>query len=395
MVFMIPTLDEVERIAGLEDPVIRNLQITQCYAELSRGFAERTGLRANWCTFATWASRQAGQSIRKEDLRRALERILADLAAARQPEEEIAASVIAAEVQRAGIERGPADIQAALQEAVEIRGAVDRASQAVGRGNQKVFAELGREFARFIAGFLNDGEPDPQKLERFCGSLRPGEPPEGQRHLCQAFTRYYRAFFVEDAKLRAELLFHANIEIGFHEQTRLQPEIAAALDAAFIDAVGFTRRLVTAVFPVVGWLVLLKWLIRRLLGRETAFDRAIQTLLAAARLRLRQALTETIMTIQLPPDLQVRLGQDLTAGFPEILRQLSDPELRGLLEQLDPTPDSTVGSGALDWADLPDRLHFIIDLFRCYQESAELFTAPFTPEQTAELKAGRLPPGRL
>ena len=73
-----PTVADVERIAALRDPVVRNLQITQCYCELSRLFAARTGGEpANWCTFATWASKQAGQTIRKEDLERAFERVFA------------------------------------------------------------------------------------------------------------------------------------------------------------------------------------------------------------------------------------------------------------------------------------------------------------------------------
>src|SRR3954451_19338809 len=63
-----PTVADVERIAALGDPVVRNLQITQCYCELSRTFAGLTGGGpANWCTFATWASRQAGETIRQED----------------------------------------------------------------------------------------------------------------------------------------------------------------------------------------------------------------------------------------------------------------------------------------------------------------------------------------
>lgn len=53
--------------------------------------------------------------------------------------------------------------------------------------------------------------------------------------LRRAFRRYYAALFEPDAKLRAELLLLGNIEVGYHEQTRLQPEIVAALDAAVID----------------------------------------------------------------------------------------------------------------------------------------------------------------
>ncbi|MBD0289136.1 MAG: hypothetical protein ICV79_27515, partial [Flavisolibacter sp.] len=52
-------------------------------------------------------------------------------------------------------------------------------------------------------------------------------------------------------------------------------------------------------------------------------------------------------------------------------------------------------SGATDWADLKEQLHFIADLFRCYHEAPVLFNAPFTPEQIAALKPGRIPKGEL
>jgi len=44
----IPTVAEVDRIAALADPVLRNLQITQCYHELALTMAARTGVCANW-----------------------------------------------------------------------------------------------------------------------------------------------------------------------------------------------------------------------------------------------------------------------------------------------------------------------------------------------------------
>lgn len=73
--FTIPTIADVEAIAAIVDPVIRNLRITQCYHELSAVHAGRCSPGANWCTFATWASRQAGQTIRKEDLVRTIARL--------------------------------------------------------------------------------------------------------------------------------------------------------------------------------------------------------------------------------------------------------------------------------------------------------------------------------
>ena len=57
----------MRRIAAIRNPVIRNLEITHAYSLLAAAVAARSGQGANWCTFATWASRQAGRTIRGED----------------------------------------------------------------------------------------------------------------------------------------------------------------------------------------------------------------------------------------------------------------------------------------------------------------------------------------
>lgn len=101
------------------------------------------------------------------------------------------------------------------------------------------------------------------------------------------------------------------------------------------------------------------------------------------------------MTLSFPPDVRLRLGHDLTAAFPDSLKVIENADLLAMLKQIDPTPDSPRDSGAVDWADLPDRLHFIVDLFRCYHESANLLEAPFSSDQTMALKAGTVPAGQL
>ena len=85
--------------------------------------------------------------------------------------------------------------------------------------------------------------------DRFLDGLRPGDPPDGQRYLRQAFTHYERARAEHDAKARAELAVLANLEIGFHEQTRLQPQIREALDAPSATKEDLGRRALDAVFP--------------------------------------------------------------------------------------------------------------------------------------------------
>ncbi|MBK9097029.1 MAG: hypothetical protein IPM14_02690 [bacterium] len=70
-----PTVEDVARIVSIGDPVVRNLNITQGYYELSQAMSKYTDGNPNWCTFAVWASKQAGQSIRKEDLSRTFENL--------------------------------------------------------------------------------------------------------------------------------------------------------------------------------------------------------------------------------------------------------------------------------------------------------------------------------
>ena len=44
---------------------------------------------------------------------------------------------------------------------------------------------------------------------------------------------------------------------------------------------------------------------------------------------------------------------------------------------------------------LGERIHFIADLFRVYQERPNLLSDPFTAEQVAVIKSGGRPAGRL
>jgi hypothetical protein len=133
----------------------------------------------------------------------------------------------------------------------------------------------------------------------------------------------------------------------------------------------------------------------RLLGRLNEFDTAVEAFVTIIQREAQRIITEYMMTIELPHNKRLRLGEDLPASFPSILQHISNPNLLALLSQIDPTPDSTRDSGADFWGDLPDRIHFIADMFRCYQQSPDLFEPPFTDEQTITLKEGRLPEGRL
>ncbi|WP_146010916.1 hypothetical protein [Siphonobacter sp. BAB-5405] len=389
-VMNLPTPDEVGIIAGEGDPVLRNLQITQCYYELSAAFLERTGPLANWCTFATWASRQAGQTIRKEDLKRTLE---AELSARLRNDSALA--LLTSLLKEMGAHIKTEELEHLLWKKI-ITQSIERSSEAVARGNQKVFEEIGYEFARFEGTCLNDLIYTPESIERFCQNLRTGLPPEGQRYLQQAFTHYYESFFETDLRKKAELQLLANLEIGFHEQTRLQPEIQASLESVLLlDTERVKQRIREILFPAGSLISYLRMLVQKMLGRKAAFEQTLDDVMQRVVGQIRLLITSHLLTLTVPPNVRLRLGQDLTSLFPENLRSLSNERLRILLAQIDPTLDSVRESGALDWANLPERLQFIADFFRCYQESVELLEAPFTVLQVQTLKQGRVPQGRL
>jgi hypothetical protein len=382
---------EVERIAALADPVVRNLQITQCYCELSRALAARTGGGpANWCTFATWASKQAGQTIREEDLARAFERLFAE-----SPQATGAHSAAAASMTDLGADGdgGPDGVRDAVWRALLPTSAFDRASDAVARGNLRVFAEIGPAVARLLALPTAGGAIDPAAFGAFHDNLRPGEPPNGQAYLRQAFTAYAAALGASDPKRRAELMLLANVAIGLHEQTRLQPQITEAMNAAFEEPVKLRRELVRDLLSQgIGSAVRL--VLELVPGRATTVKTVLDDLDAQVKLIAREAITELLMTLALPGEV-LRLARDVPGAFPADLTMIEDPDLRALLTLIDPTPDTTRGSGAENWSDLSQRLHYIADLFRVYQERSTLLGDPFTPDQVAVIKSGGRPAGRL
>ncbi|HEV2771151.1 MAG TPA: hypothetical protein VGV40_13285 [Solirubrobacteraceae bacterium] len=379
---------DVDRIAAQADPLVRNLQITQCYHELSSGFAALTGATANWCTFATWASKQAGQTIRREDLARTFEDLFG-----LSPEALEAGNSVVAAVADLSLRGGPEGVWDMTWEALHPTAAFDRASEAVGRGNKKVFEEIGREFARLLEA-SRGGPIDREAIERFCAELRPGDPPDGQRYLRQAFTHFQQTLVEDDPKAKSELMLLANLEIGFHEQTRLQPDITEALNAPLPTSRSLKRRLLVGLFPHRPSLFL-RTLLASLRGRRTSLDNAVAHLAEQIRELSHRAITECLMTLALAEGEVLKLGRDVPADFPERLERIANADLRRLHDQIDPTPDTPRGSGAEVWASLPDRMHFIADLFRAYQERQGLFSPPFTPEQVRVIKAGGRPAGRL
>lgn len=379
-----PTVDDVRRIVAIESPVLRNLEITHCYGRLSAAMAQRTGRCANWCTFATWASRQAGRTIRGEDLIETLRTRLAAGPLAARALHPLAA------LGRVLLRKGLFDPQSTIGRlTAQLHTPFDvfeRTSDAVGRGNRKVFEEIGLQFARYLHEVPPDAGADAPELRAFLGGLRPGEPPDGQRYLYQAFTRYARAAATTDEAARAQLLLLANLEIGMHEQTRLQPEIRESLDAPYEVAEDLDRRLLRVLMP---------WWRRpapRLLARPVgAIGARAQRGLADM---LREIITRSLMVMSLPGRL-LYLGAQMDEPVPAALARLTDAELTELLRRFEPIAPAPDHTGARDWSDFDQRMHYIAHLFRAFHLHEELLDPPFTPAQVAAFTAGTVPDGAL
>jgi hypothetical protein len=356
---------------------VRNLQITECYARLAATFAAQSaGPGANWCTYATWASRQAGETIRGEDLLDDVQRKLYEGRWLLHPLQSLWRRLLRRGLLQPGtrIARLTAELHTPLD-------AIGRASEAVARGNLDVFAEIGLEFARRLE--------QPELFERFLEGLRPGDPPDGQTLLVQAFEHYEQQRVEPDPKAHAELGVLASLEIGLHEQTRLQKQIAAALNAPFETQEELGLRALVALFPSArAWWKALRRPAAAGLG---AFASALQR--ASTRLA-REAITESFMVLALPGRV-LALGANLADPFPDVLRAPANTDLVALVARFEPVPPAADDCAVDDWSDLHQRMHYISHLFRAFHLDAALAGPPFTAEQVASFERGVVPDGDL
>jgi hypothetical protein len=344
-----PAPPDVERIVAIRNPVLRNLEITYAYSLLAAELASRSGEGANWCTFATWASRQAGRTIRGEDALGFIEDRLGQERSLLHPVASFGRWLL-----RRGLLDPSSRIGRMTARFHTPFDAVERASDAVARGNLKVFAEIGLEFSRYESG---------EDLTTDAPLLR------------DAFARYDA--LAGSAKERAETLLLANLEIGLHEQTRLQPEIAEALDAPYVTAEDLGERLIRG--PRV---------VQRAVGRVAM---PIQNRIAELS---REAITEALMVLALPGRL-LSLGLHLEARYPDALVELVNADLVALVNGYEPVPPAHDDCGARDWSSLEQRMHYIVHLFRAFHADPDLFDAPFTAAEVESFLAGVVPEGDL
>ena len=412
-----PSVEEI--VADDTNPILRNLRITLAYYDLSQRLAARTnGEVINWCSMACWSSKSVGTYIRSEELPPELRAVLAS--------HDVDARVSDA---------APGVAHHAADHLERIAGEVlSDVSQYLVIGNKIVFAEVGSVFNEFANRFPAGAPRDDRALEEFVAALRPGDAqPDhvtvdpatgrlttaqqgGQGWLAGAARHYYEAAFARDPKVRAELVLLGNGEIGMHEQTRLNPYLSGSLDAPVTDVV--SNRWKTAVLDRV--------VEHDTRGRiETRLMEILSDLGPKLAVAFEKISTRTMMSLQLPGQL-VHMGHNLRAPlgsplYPEITADLQNAALRevflkfncletgvphagGVLNRLREIADDieedvegpiAFGTAASDWTDYPQRMRFILPLFRSRHQTMSLLGKPFTDDQIDSIRQGRVPPGPL
>ncbi|WP_164007191.1 hypothetical protein [Pyxidicoccus trucidator] len=370
-----PTAADVKAIAAMKDPVARNYAITQGYHDLSDAMGKLVGDdNANWATYGTWASKQAGVSIRGEDMPKVFTDALKGAGALGGP-----LSKVDDFLRKLGLPGMPVgDLGAAGQEALA------KVSNEIAGGNQFVFNEIGQEFARFIDTFKGDTKPDPAKLQQYLDGF-----PKDKPLLREAFSHYAEAMTEKDPNKKAELMLMANNKVGLHEQTQLQPYVERALNAPVKET--FRNILKQSVEGAINALPFPANLAGKAALKSGVVDSMLDSVVDKAAGVFRGIATEHMMKLAVPGG-ALKIGNDLpppkgmeSTLFPPHLRTIQNPELKALLNKLDHSPDSLKGTAAKDWSRLDQRMDYIIDLFRTRQSDPHLFDQPFGRSATYPL----------
>ena len=367
------TADDITEIVAIEDPVLRNLWITQSYADFAiRLSSAIDATNHTWCGFAVWASATAGQSIREEELPAAVTEIISG-------KHEFRIEAVNDEIRRHPFLRFLRRLERVhLLDAVH--GALDDVSAHIAHGNTLVYAELAPLFVAFLDCF--GGDPTEDDVNAALDRAATDRIDDGLR---EAFHWYWVASRSTDDTERAHAILAGNVLAVAHEQQRLQDDIAASLNAGVSTAGKVLGELLPRWVPD-----FLGRLIRGPVAREV--ERLIDDVWDSIT-------TELLMTLRVP-GATLRLYDNLPPGpggvlFPTLLGNLTEVPPDSVFRTWDRTDGTGAPSGARDWAVLGQRMNYIVNLFRSRQQDPSLAHPPFSAEQLATMQAGTVPSGPL
>lgn len=375
--------ENIQAIIGMDsEPILRNLKITLAYYDLSQAIANRLGDdNVNWCNFATWASKTAGKFIRMEDINVQLHKSL-------HAKDDYQEWLTLIQEKFRDLEIDHEINHDKIHDAAH--NVIEQISADIAAGNLKVFSELGPVFSAMIEAFDKEAAGELGATEKVLATLIPGTTETGgQDMLGNAIKDYHLALHETDQKRKAELILRANAQTGLHEQIRLQPFIAAAMEAPLHN--NFT-------------LVMHQQVKENAAAHKHhllhgAFNHLFQPIAKLVQNTWLNLSTHYLMTLALPDGI-LFLGKDLPSPigrplFPEHLVNPSDLKLTALLEKYEAHVKSLIPSHARNWSILSDRMHFILNLFRSRQQHRPLYDIPFESHQVVHIRKNMMPIGKL
>ena len=359
------TKDYIQSIIDSKNLVVRNLQVTQGYYRISSALKKCVSSKnVNWTSFATHASKTAGQALRHELMPGLMKSAMIRMSGYDNTYMFFSEGL------------GSGDLPLFEDQNTRLGEAFRQVSMLISDGNITVFDELAWPFTSFINTFKDDWGYDTGKLQGFLDEhLVKGPLSEGgQDYLAEAFTAFYNARYETRAKAKAEYVLQGNLLVGLHEQTRLQPQIEQAM-AVPLDLFSDTSK-----------------------GNGES-KKSFKQQPAMMRKIIAKAFTQMMMSITLPSR-ELKLGETVIAptgvtSFPSDLITIENPRCLELVRMFETNQDTLSGSGADNWSSLRDRMSFVVDFFRSHQQYKRLWESPFNEQQAPVIESGHFPAGPL
>ncbi|MCA9778304.1 MAG: hypothetical protein KC800_16370 [Candidatus Eremiobacteraeota bacterium] len=314
--------ERINQALNVTSPVQCNAAITECHYNLSLALREVLGTDsgANFHSWAVWGSKKAGYTIRQEDLEQAKDDAIRAGGACGLL---VGVGVARFLEQMTGREfwygigsvTGPiCGGQVGKLLAIQSR---KKAAALVLDGNRLVLNDIGRVTAEFVTRFA-DGVVE-EELSEFLGTL-------SDSLLRKAFTAYGEAALTENLEKKHQACYFGNCLAILYEHQKLQPYIKGAM-------------------PVV----------------------------------VRRCVTKRLLSFDIGPR-KLSVSQDVPGSsqalFPSTLRDIPEGDLKLFLQRWDRDLNSLQGTAASDWTSLPQRMRYIVDLFRCFHLDPDVISAP-------------------
>ncbi len=372
--------DHVQAVLGIKDKVLRNYWVTQTYADLSAGLGTLLGTdTANWCTFATWASRTVGRNLRGEELPVWLQRRVVMSNGMMGLAREASGGVRAIHSETRLNRILPEHASDALRKHFGV------CAESLSKGNTEVFREIAPVASIFLGSFGGADAVDPAVARRrVLKACEMATEFEGVNHLHAGFSLWCDALSEPDATRRSQMTLAGSLELGAHEQNHLQVPIAGSMEMGLDQSIDLLKE------RLEEWLDFPPAL-------KESIDEALHPLGRALGQRWGELMTELLGIVE-TPDGTLRLDHDVPPlpgepFVPSDLEPIVVDALTDLLGRFDKADQRGRGSRAEDWVNLGDRMNFISNFFVTRHHRRELFEPPLSPEHLAEIEADRAPVG--